>query len=71
MRPCVRGSDPGRLNQDHHLDDGEAERADGPEDADRPGAADELRLVETGKVGEVRRHRHPRQTEGQRTGGTW
>ena len=44
---------PGRLHQDNHLDDGQAEGADGPEDADGPGAADKLRLVEAGQVGQA------------------
>lgn len=59
LRPVGRGSDPGRLDQDDHLDDGEAERAHGPQHADRARAAHELGLVEAGKVGEARRHRHP------------
>ena len=60
-RPLVAGvcgADPGRLHQDHHLDDGEAERTDGPEDTDRPGTADKLCLVEARQVGEGGRHRH-------------
>lgn len=54
----VCGADPGWLHQDDHLDDGEAECADGPEDADRPGAPDKLGLIEAGEVGEGGRPRH-------------
>lgn len=54
----VCGADPGRLHQDDHLDDGEAERTDGPEDANRPGAPNKLCLIETREVGEGGRHRH-------------
>lgn len=49
--PCC--PHPGRLHQDDHLDDGEAEGAYGPEDADGPGAADKLRLIEAGEVGKA------------------
>lgn len=64
LRPGGRGSDPGRLDQDDHLDDGETKRAHGPKHADRARAAHELGLVEAGKVGEARRHRHPGEGSG-------
>lgn len=54
----VCGADPGRLHQDNHLDDGKAESADGPEDANGPGAPHKLSLVQAGKVGKAGRHQH-------------
>lgn len=48
----ICGANPGWLNQDNHLNDGEAERTDGPEDTNCPCTPNKLCLIETRKVGD-------------------
>lgn len=47
---------PGRLDENDHFDNSEAESADGPQHSHRPGTPDKLRLIQTGHFGGVMQH---------------